>query len=237
MTQMLASVMSTAEALLALELGADIIDLKNPDDGALGALPLEKIRDIVKVIDGRRVISATIGDPSESTSLVVQKIIATAATGVDIVKIGIATSRSQLASWQGMAWEPSSASLVAVLFADQSPDFDFLETLAEIKFYGVMLDTADKSRGGLRNHLDANELQAFVDQAHRLKLVCGLAGSLGIEDIAPLLRSNPDYLGFRGALCYRGSRTASLDSQAFSAIRASIPVPSFLRRQNPMSSV
>ena len=59
MTQMLASVTSTAEALLALEWGADIIDLKNPSDGALGALPFETIRDIVKIIDGRRLASAT----------------------------------------------------------------------------------------------------------------------------------------------------------------------------------
>jgi (5-formylfuran-3-yl)methyl phosphate synthase len=237
MTQMLASVTSVAEALLALEWGADIIDLKNPNDGALGALPLETIQGIVKVIDGRRVVSATIGDPSENTSLVTQKIIATAAAGVDIVKIGIATSRSQLASWQGIAWEPSSARLVAVLFADQQSDFDFLNMLAELKFYGVMLDTADKSHGGLRNHLDTNEIKAFVDRANRLKLVCGLAGSLKQDDIAPLLRSNPDYLGFRGALCHQNSRSASLDSRAFKAIRASIPVSSSLRRQNPMSSV
>ncbi len=123
MTQMLASVTSKAEALLALEWGADIIDLKNPNDGALGALPLATIREVVKAIDGRRLVSATIGDPSEDMPLVMQKIITTAATGVDIVKIGIATSRSQLASWQGMAWQPASARLVAVLFADQRPRF------------------------------------------------------------------------------------------------------------------
>ena len=224
MTQMLASVTSTAEALLALELGADIIDLKNPNDGALGALPLATIRDIVKVIDGRRVVSATIGDPSEDVSLVMQRIIATAASEVDIVKIGIATSRSQLASWRGMAWERASMRLVAVLFADQHPCFDFLDVLAERGFYGVMLDTAEKLRGGLRSHLDKNQIRAFVDQAHRLKLVCGLAGSLRRDDIVPLLRLNPDYLGFRGALCHQGSRTASIDIEAFKAIRASIPV-------------
>ena len=222
MTQMLASVTSTAEALLALELGADIIDLKNPDDGALGALPLETIQDIVKAIDGRRVVSATIGDPSDDISLVMRKITAVAATGIDIVKIGIATSRAQLASWQGMAWEPISTRLVAVLFADQPPDFDFLDMLADQAFYGVMLDTADKSHGGLRSHFDTNEIQAFVDRTHRLKLVCGLAGSLKRDDIVPLLRSNPDYLGFRGALCHQNSRTASIDVEAFTAIRSRI---------------
>lgn len=224
MTQMLASVTSKAEALLSLEWGADIIDLKNPNEGALGALPLETIRDIVKAIDGRRLVSATIGDPSEDMPLVMQKIITTAATGVDIVKIGIATNGIQLASWQGMAWELASVRLVAVLFADQQPNFNFLDTLADQGFYGVMLDTADKSHGGLRCHLETNEIQAFVDRAHRLKLVCGLAGSLSQGDVAPLRRSGPDYLGFRGALCHRGSRMASIDMEAFKGIRASIPI-------------
>jgi len=223
MTKMLASVTSTAEALLALELGADIIDLKNPSDGALGALPLETIRDIVDVIDGRRVVSATIGDPPMDELLVVQNIRATAATGVNIVKVGIATSRSQFASWQGMAWEPVSTRLVAVLFADQQPVFAWIDALAKRDFYGVMLDTADKRNGGLRGYLNDNQLTDFVRRAHLQNLMCGLAGSLRISDIAPLLEMAPDYLGFRGALCCNTSRTEQLNADAFRTIRARIP--------------
>jgi (5-formylfuran-3-yl)methyl phosphate synthase len=223
MTQMLASVTSAEEALLALQLGADIIDLKNPSDGALGALPLETIREIVDAIDGRGIVSATIGDPSDDMSLVEQKVIATAATGVDIVKIGIATSRFQLASWQGVAWQPISTCLVAVLFADQQPDFDLVDIVGEQGFHGVMLDTAEKSSGGLRSHLSKMQIEAFVQKAHQRNLACGLAGSLRDSDIAPLLRANPDYLGFRGALCDGRARTASIDAVAFQAIRARIP--------------
>ena len=40
MSKLLISVTSAEEALLALEGGADIIDMKNPLEGALGALPL-----------------------------------------------------------------------------------------------------------------------------------------------------------------------------------------------------
>ena len=235
MTQMLASVTSTAEAMLALELGADIIDLKNPSEGALGALPLDTIRDIVEFIDGRRVVSATIGDPSEDVSLVTQKIMATAAMGVDIVKIGIATNRSQLASWQGVAWpgglgpepmaqgHPVSTRLVAVLFADQQPDFAWIDALAKCGFYGLMLDTSDKHSGGLRAHLKDKQLRDFVARAHSQNLACGLAGSLRIGDIAPLLAMAPDYLGFRGALCRNVSRTEQLDAAAMRAVRENIP--------------
>ena len=62
MTQMLASVVNLEEALIALEAGTDIIDLKNPAQGALGALLLTVIRDIVMALAGAVPVSATIGD-------------------------------------------------------------------------------------------------------------------------------------------------------------------------------
>ena len=240
MTQMLASVTSVAEALLALELGADIIDLKNPHEGALGALPLPRLVSIVAAIDGRRTVSATIGDIPDHPASIAQKVVATAATGVDIVKIGIAASRSQLAFWHGVAWlgslgpkpparlataagpEPVSARLVAVLFADQAIDLAWIDALAASGFYGVMLDTADKRAGGLRTHCDDAQLRNFVHRAHSKHLACGLAGSLRLDDIAPLLALSPDYLGFRGALCRNTSRTDQLDADAFRAVRARI---------------
>ena len=49
MTRMLASVATLQEARLAAECGVDIIDLKNPSTGALGALPTETVVEIVVV--------------------------------------------------------------------------------------------------------------------------------------------------------------------------------------------
>ena len=235
MTQMLASVTSVEEALLALELGADIIDLKNPHDGALGALPLATLASIVIAIDGRRTVSATIGDAPDDAVRIAQKVVATAATGVDIVKIGIATSRSQLAFWQGKADlagprpatgagpEPASTRLVAVLFADEAFDLAWIDALAERGFYGVMLDTADKHAGSLRAHCNDDQLLRFVRRARENNLLCGLAGALRVADISPLLAIAPDYLGFRGALCRNNSRIDQLDAAAFCAVRALIP--------------
>ena len=240
MTQMLASVTSVAEALLALELGADIIDLKNPHEGALGALPLATLASIVTAIDGRRTVSATIGDIPDHPASIAEKVVATAATGVDIVKIGIATSRSALAFWHSAAWlgslgpkaparlatttlpEPASARLVGVLFADEGIDLAWIDALAASGFYGAMLDTADKQGGGLRSHCDDAQLCNFVQRAQEKNLMCGLAGSLRLDDIAPLLALSPDYLGFRGALCRNTSRTDQLDADAFREVRARI---------------
>jgi (5-formylfuran-3-yl)methyl phosphate synthase len=223
MTKMLASVTSVAEAEMALELGADIIDLKDPHTGALGALTLSTLNEIVVAIDGRQTLSATIGDTPSDPIELQTKIAATAATGVDIVKIGIATSSVALASWQGLPWKPISTRLVAVLFADEPIDLNWIEMFAKMNFYGVMLDTADKSNGGLREHRTDDALHEFVNHARKSNLVCGLAGSLRLGDIAPLLTIAPDYLGFRGALCNQASRTAGLNPHEFRLIRERIP--------------
>lgn len=49
MTLMLASVRSQEEAEIALAQGADIIDCKEPAHGALAALPLNIVHDIVEL--------------------------------------------------------------------------------------------------------------------------------------------------------------------------------------------
>ena len=54
MTMLLASVTGSREAELAISHGADIVDLKDPVKGALGALEPSVVRDAVSVIAGRR---------------------------------------------------------------------------------------------------------------------------------------------------------------------------------------
>jgi uncharacterized protein (UPF0264 family) len=84
---------------------------------------------------------------------------------------------------------------------------------------GVMLDTADKRAGGLRRYLDDAALGAFVRRARDLGLLSGLAGSLRLDDVPPLLALQPDYLGFRGALCCAGERTRRLSLPALATLR------------------
>jgi len=63
MTELLISVTNVDEAFMAMELGADIIDLKDPSMGALGALPIQTIKDILGVVNSQKIVSATIGGP------------------------------------------------------------------------------------------------------------------------------------------------------------------------------
>ena len=84
-----------------------------------------------------------------------------------------------------------------------------------------MLDTADKTAGGLRRHLDDRALAGFLSAARAHGLMSGLAGALTLGDAAPLAALGPDYLGFRGALCARG-RTGALDPARLAGVRAAL---------------
>src|SRR5258708_26775445 len=89
MTMMLASVRSLDEALIALEGGADLIDLKEPSRGALGALDHAAVRICVQAIGGRRPLSATIGDlPTMDPGLMADAVQSIAAPRGDFIKIG-----------------------------------------------------------------------------------------------------------------------------------------------------
>jgi (5-formylfuran-3-yl)methyl phosphate synthase len=231
MTKMLASVTSVAEAKLALELGADIIDLKNPAAGALGALPEATIREIVRFVDARRPTSATIGDLPPRREHLCEAVRATANCGVDFVKVGFFTPGEQVAYVRALANETTDTQLVAVLFADLKPDLTVLDALAAVGFRGAMLDTASKESGALRDCLDDALLAQFVRRARTLGLFAGLAGSLTLDDIEPLLALDADYLGFRGALCADRERTASIDRTAFVRVRSRIALAERLARR------
>jgi dihydroneopterin aldolase len=221
---MLASVRTLEEALLALAGGADIIDLKEPARGALGALDQAAARSIVAAIGGRAPVSATIGD---LPSMVPEEMLAaarqTAATGVNFVKAGMLPAPTQAACAQALAPLARHTPVVAVLFADLAPDLALIDTLAEFGFAGAMLDTARKNSGPLRRHLDSTTLSEFIRRARGRGLFAGLAGSLCEEDVPALLALDPDYLGFRGALCAGSERSGALDASAFARIRAAIP--------------
>lgn len=224
MTMMLASVRSLDEALIALEGGADLIDLKEPSRGALGALDHAAVRICVQAIGGRRPVSATIGDlPSMDPQLMAAAVERMADTGVDYIKIGFFSHPRIFDCANALSKLASRARLVAVMFADEPYDLALVDKLASNGFAGAMLDTAHKTGKTLRDLRNMNELGKFVTRACRLKLLTGLAGSLQKNDIPPLLELTQDYLGFRGALCSGRDRKQSLDTQALAEVRAIIP--------------
>jgi dihydroneopterin aldolase len=223
MTRMLASVTSPEEAEIAIAGGADIIDLKDPTRGALGAVTPQAIRATVAAVRGRRTVSAVAGDLPMRADLVSATVRDIAATGVDYVKLGIFPGGDAPACIGELREFAARVKLIAVFFADASPDLSLLPLMQRNGFAGAMLDTQGKTAGRLLDHFDMPLLLGFVQDCHAIGMTAGLAGSLEPPDIPRLLVLAPDLLGFRGALCGPGGRTAALDLGRVQAIRALIP--------------
>ena len=178
MSKMLASVNSVAEALLVLNAEVDIIDLKQPALGALGALDIELVTEIVEKIAGRCPISATVGDLPMQPELIFNTVNAMAQTTVDYIKIGFFPDGDSFAVAEKLSELAKTYKLIAVLFADTQPDFSIIPTLKAAGFAGVMLDTMNKQQGSLTQVMTLSDIARFVKLAKTQSLLCGLAGSL-----------------------------------------------------------
>jgi len=222
MTLMLASVTDAAEAEIALIEGADILDLKDPSQGPLGALDHQTIRAVVAAVGRRRPVSAVTGNLDMRPATLIEAAEALVAAGVDYVKIGLFPSEAQ-ASIEALRPLAAKVNLVAVLFADLPHELSLLARLSAAGFKGAMLDTATKGTLRLIDHVDITGLKMFVDLCHEAKLMAGLAGSLEPPDIARLLPLAPNFLGFRSALCSGHERARQIDAGQVKLVRDLIP--------------
>ena len=224
MTGMLASIASVAEAGIALDERADIIDAKDPHAGSLGALDTGKVSGIVQAVTGAVPVSATVGDVQPDDPRLLQHIDKMAATGVNLVKVGLfhsqPTERFIRAIQQAAG---NKINLVIVLFAEDYLGMESFEPLLQTGIQGILLDTKTKKGKSLPAILPAKVLRHFIETVKSHALLTGLAGSLRYQDIETLLGFAPDYLGFRGALCAENSRTSRIDRRRVKKIRAAIP--------------
>ena len=160
--QLLISVRNADEAALALAAGADIIDLKDPDSGALGALNAGDTRQVLQMVNGRVPVSATVGEDHPTLEALLDPIRLRIALGVDIIKVSV----SGLFYQNDFMSEISSlacgqAKFVAIFFADSEPDFGLLPRLHQAGFWGAMLDTRNKHKNLLQNRT-SGYLQHFI---------------------------------------------------------------------------
>ncbi|NLD37880.1 MAG: hypothetical protein GX654_13515 [Desulfatiglans sp.] len=230
--QLLISVVNEQEAMAAIKGGADIIDVKNPLEGALGAnFPgiIKGIRDVTLV---NIPVSAAIGDAPDLPGLMSLAALGAASCNVQYIKVGLYGVRTSESATK-MLMEIKKAvrgydrdiKIIAVAYGDAykinalSP-LDALQTAAETGIDGCMMDTIIKEEGDLFSSLSVGNINNFLKECRRNNLLSALAGSLKTEHLPLLKKLNPDIIGFRGAVC-RGDRVNGvLDSEAVKAIKA-----------------
>lgn len=215
---------------MAAAAGADIVDAKEPDRGALGAVPPATIAAIRRDLPASIPLSATIGDlPASATDAIVAAVADTAAAGADLVKIGLFPRSGGEARRDAdallitlTATRAAFGRRVLVMLADRGLDFAILPRLPAAGFTAVMLDTADKASGALPDVLDTETITRFIFTARQARLRVGLAGALRLWHIGSLVRLDPDILGFRGALCGDGARTSEIDLASVAGVAKAI---------------
>lgn len=215
MVRLLVSVRDLEEALAAAAAGADFIDLKEPADGALGAVAPARIARIVSTLRVRHPgvrISATVGDlPARAAGEIVERVRRVASCGVDYVKVGVwpAAPVTMRALLDALVLD--GPGVVPVLVADRGLDAALVQhALVRGAFPALMVDTADKAGGSLLQRVPLDALAGFVAAVRGRGMLVGLAGSLRADDAPALLALAPDFAGFRGAVT-RGGRAGALD--------------------------
>src|SRR3954469_1920511 len=201
--QLLVSVRSAEEARAALAGGADLIDVKDPTRGALGAADPAVIREVIALVNGRVPVSAAVGEWNEGTEQ-------TAPPGLHYAKWGLARlttlpngvlTRIRMTD---CAFFP-----VLVSYADhrraECPDPEWLAGAAiRFHFPAFLLDTAVKDGSPLLDWVAPATLARIRFDLGDAGVPVALAGSLdesAIRTLGPLV---PDWFAVRGAGCTGG---------------------------------
>ncbi len=218
--KLLVSPINREEAIIASQGGADIIDVKNPKEGSLGANFPWIIRDVKEVVNGRQPISATIGDFNYKPGTASLAALGAAAAGADYIKVGLYDIQTEAQALdlltkvtRAVKDYDSTKRVVASGYSDYTrinsiSPFLLPAIAAEAEVDVVMVDTAIKDGKSTFEFMDGNELKKFTNLAHEYGLENAIAGSLKFDDLPVLERIGPDIIGVRGMVCGGDRSTA-----------------------------
>ncbi|HUT79611.1 MAG TPA: (5-formylfuran-3-yl)methyl phosphate synthase [Candidatus Bathyarchaeia archaeon] len=217
--QLLVSPQNLNEALECVEAFVDIIDIKNPAEGSLGANFPWVIKTIREAVPKIIPISATIGDVPYKPGTVALAALGAATAGADFVKVGLLGTKTVDEAIEVMQAVTKtidefqlSVSVVAAGYAEGnsigsiSPlDIPFVAAKASCDF--AMIDTYDKSmKKSIFDILSYSALESFIAKARKFDLGTAFGGSINLTHIPLLQKLLPDIVGVRGAVCADGDR-------------------------------
>ena len=219
--RLLVSVRNAVEAQAALAGGADIVDAKEPLNGALGQVEPATLSSIAAAVADAAPLSVALGDAGKDD--IAEGLMAAAGAGVAFVKVGFASGRRVTIDLPAHSFLTGPALIVVAyadyVGADAPPPDDVIEIGRRMNARGVLLDTHDKSGPGLTSMVPAAALRAFVTRARSCGLIAALAGKLTDDDIELVCEAGADIAGFRGAAC-EGGRTGVVSAARVRALRA-----------------
>jgi (5-formylfuran-3-yl)methyl phosphate synthase len=216
---LLVSVRSAAEAEEAVAGGAAIIDVKEPARGPLGRADAAVAAAIAAAVAGRAAWTIACGELADGERALAEHLAAVAeacaAAGVALpaaVKAGpagLSLDRWRAAHDRLAALVASRGELVAVAYADWRAAATvepgrLIAAAADAGTATILIDTFDKSGGGLLEVAGLGRVAEWVVAARRLGMEVALAGRLSRSDVAAAAACGSRIVGVRSAACEGG---------------------------------
>jgi hypothetical protein len=233
--RLLVSVRSWGEATVAIEGGAQILDVKEPARGSLGMADPAVIREIahqIGVAECALPLSIALG---ELRDWIGRNDWPALPEEVTFAKLGL-SDLADTNDWQS-AWGQVRAdfdrqrrvplSWVAVVYADQqaacSPSHqEILAAAASTRCAGLLIDTYVKSDRSLTDFVSVPDLIETAERCHTQGMFLALAGRLDMESLAGIGMVNADVIAIRSAACRKGDRTGTIDAGRVSEFREAV---------------
>jgi (5-formylfuran-3-yl)methyl phosphate synthase len=231
--RLLVSVVNAGEVEAALAGGADIVDVKNPAEGSLGAPVPALLRAVRSRVASPAEVSVALGDAPHLPGTMALAAAGAAACGADYLKIGLFGSARPEQAFELLAAVRRAASevnprtrLMAAAYADASrvgalPPGELPSIARRAGFHGVMLDTAVKDGASTFTAMGDDAVADFFAAARALGLVTAMAGALGPADFERAQRLGADIVGVRGSAC-EGGRQGTVSASRVRALRAAL---------------
>jgi len=189
----------------------ELIDIKNPEEGTLGANYPWVIKGIKKIVPKNMKVAASIGDLDFKPGFA-----SFAAYGASFLELDyIAASMFNVKKeeeveeiessvYRAIKLNNKKTELIIAGYADYGRiktvnPFDFIDRLRFASM--VMLDTAIKDGKNIFNFFSKEELLKFRQKCDEKNMKFILAGSLREKHLKDAIEIEPDYLGFRGIVC------------------------------------
>lgn len=237
MMQLLVSVSDAAEAVAALDGGADIVDTKDAAAGPLGPVSPDAFDAIRQCVGDARPLSAALGDPADESEAH-HRATAFARGGARFVKVGFLAAQGPddvrrlltatvIGAADAARTHPTRShairsGAIAVGYADVQSvvtPWQLVDVASRAGATGILLDTADKAGPGLLSLLAPDTLQTWVHEASNSGLLVAVAGRLSPEDVLRLSDCGADIVGVRGAACV-GGRTGLVSAVRVTRLKA-----------------
>ncbi len=228
--KLLVSVVSADEARDAFAGGADIVDVKDPREGALGAPSPQVLSEVVRAVGGAVPVSVALGDLPDlphTAALAARGAVACGAAYVKVGLRGVSSLERAVAVMTAVADAVGDeVAVIAVGYADalalDPPALDVAllpDVVGRTGIAGALVDTFVKDGRGLYGWLPEVEVGELVARTRAAGGTFGVAGQLRLGG---LRRVDADVVGVRSAVCRDGNRTAELDAGLVAAAVAEL---------------